>query len=280
MSEISDFVARYIAARDNSAQYCNNLRKRSTRLSKFIGSSDLAELFHEAKINEFLASLTDLSPRTVRSYRSDLLALWNAAADEDLVEYPRMRRIRRPKCPALIIDCYTVDEARAILAQARMCHPYVMRNGVNRRDYWPAVIQLAWDTGLRRGDVWAFRKSWIRPDRSARVVQRKTQKVVTVQLHESTIEALDRIPFDQATRWPGCKGNDNRFCAQFKAMVVASGVNRGTFKWLRRSSGSYCEMLQAGSGSKQLGHSSQQIFNQHYDARLGGHTGPMPPTIG
>lgn len=27
-------------------------------------------------------------------------------------------------------------------------------NGVARRHYWPAIIRAAWDSGLRRGDLW------------------------------------------------------------------------------------------------------------------------------
>ncbi|QDT74423.1 tyrosine-type recombinase/integrase [Lacipirellula limnantheis] len=279
MSQISEFVERYIAARDVSDLYAKRLTWTSDRLATFAQSDSLEDCFNEILVNRFLSSWpSETSPRTVRSYRSDVLALWNAAADLDLVPYPVPRRIKRPKCPALVIDCFTVEEAKAILAQSHKCKPYPMKTGVCRRVYWPAVIALAWDTGLRRGDVWNFRKSWIRDDGSARVIQQKTGQSVTVRLHPSTIELLNRIPFDQATRWPG-GANCPRFCKQFKDIARSAGVFRGTFKWLRRASGSYVELVQPGAGGKHLGHSSPQVFGQHYDARLTSAAAPMPPTL-
>jgi hypothetical protein len=111
-------------------------------------------------------------------------------------------------------------------------------------------------------------------------VQKKTGQVVVVKLHASTIEALDAIPFDKACHWPGAMSNSNRFCKQFKALVRSAGIEGKTFKFLRRSSGSYVEFALPGSGGKHLGHSSPQVFGAHYDAKLGGHVGPMPPDLG
>jgi integrase len=277
---IQDFTEQYVAGRDLSRAYGYNLRKRAQRIADFTGSAELADVLTEEGVNRFLASLTDLTPVTVRSYRSDVLSLWNAAADLDLCGYPVMRRIRRPKCPRQVIECFTVDEVRAMLTFTGGMYGYPLSNGVDRGVYWNAIIRLAWDTGLRRGDCWAFRKSWIRDDGTARVVQRKTQQVVLVRLHRSTIDALDAIPHDAACDWPGKVSNAPRFCKQFKALVRKAGVSRGTFKWLRRSSGSYVDLAQPGSGSKHLGHSSSQVFGQHYDAKLGGKGGPMPPELG
>jgi integrase len=64
---------------------------------------------------------------------------------------------------------------------------------VPHRLYWSAAILLAWDSGIRRGDVWAFKKSTIRPDGAVRIVQHKTQRAISFRLRESTIQALDAI---------------------------------------------------------------------------------------
>ncbi|QDT75760.1 tyrosine-type recombinase/integrase [Lacipirellula limnantheis] len=280
MNNIFEFAEQYIAARDLSDLYAMRLTLAADRLATFARSDLLEDCFTEISVNRFLSSHPpETSPRTVRSYRSDVLALWNAAADLDLVPYPVARRIKRPKCPALVIDCFSVEEVRLIVAQAERCHPYTMSNGINRRQYWPAAIRLAWDTGLRRGDVWKFRKSWIRPDGSARIVQNKTGQALTVRLHPSTIEALNAIPFDLATKWPSSDANGSRFSKQFKDICRSAGVFRGTFKWLRRGSGSYVEAVQPGAGGKHLGHSSPQVFGQHYDARLTSAAAPMPPAL-
>ena len=276
------FVEQYIANRDVTDNYKGNLRKRALKLSRFGGTAAMKKLLTEEMVNEFLASL-DLNPRTVRSYRTDIVSLWNGAADLDLVPYPILRRIRRPKCPELLIDCYTFDEVRKLLAAAkaidwaldlRGSHEYP--NGVTKSEYWTAAIRLAWDTGIRRGDVWLFRKSAIRPDRTARIVQHKTGQAVTVRLRQGTIDALNVINHDRPCRWTL---NASFFGRHFKQLVAESGVNRGSFKWLRRSSGSYVEMGTCGAGGKHLGHADPRVFDRHYDAKLGGHLAPQPPDL-
>jgi len=268
------FIARYLAAREVSAQYAYILRKIAAKMARFAGKATIEDLFSEDMVNDFLASL-DLSPFTVRGYRSYILSLWNAAADDDLVAYPRLRRIRRPKCPEIVVNCYSAEEARKLLAASdRLQGEYP--NGVTKRLYWRAAILLAWDTGLRRGDVWLFRKSIVRPDGTLRVVQHKTKQIVTVRLRESTSKAVAAIHYDQPLQWTM---DQSYFGRHFRRILKAAGINRGSFKWLRRSSGSYVEIQQPGAGHKHLGQTCQQVFNKHYDGKLGGHTLPMPPDL-
>jgi integrase len=279
MSEIMEFYDRYIAARDVTRAYAGNLRRRIKKLVANAGSESVADVFTEANLNKVLQSLAELSPWTVRHYRGNMLALWNAAADEGLVPYPISRRIRRPKCPAQVVECFSHKEVQRILEASRTCFSYRMRTGVHSRQYWPTLIMLAWDTGLRRGDCWRFRKSWIKPDGSAHIVQSKTGKPTAVRLHAATIAELNKIPFDQACYWSGSIHNGGRFSRQFRDIRDAAGLTHGTFKWLRRSSGSYVELEQPGAGTKHLGHSDARMFAAHYDGKLGGHTAPMPPAL-
>lgn len=137
----------------------------------------------------------------MKDYRSDVISLWNAAADESLVLYPPLRRIFKPKLHDLIIECYSHDEVLRLLAAAR-AFPGEYPTGISRRAYWTAAIMFAWDTGLRRGDVWRFEKKMVQPDGMLRVVQHKTKQAVTVRLRESTRKALDAIPFGRPLAWP------------------------------------------------------------------------------
>lgn len=269
-----EFVSQYIQSRRICTEYAKNLGKRAAALARRTGCAELAHVLTESIVNDFLRSL-DLSPYTVRSYRSDILSLWNAAADLDLVPYPIARRLFRCDVPELLIDCYTLEETRALVESCKNLNG-CYRNGVTRMDYWSAAIPLAWDAGLRRGDVWQFQRDHLRPDRTFRVVQHKTKRAVTLRLHESTVTALDRIARKQPCLWPI---DASFFGRHFQRIVKSSGVNRGSFKWLRRASGSYVEMQQPGAGHKHLGHANGIIFDKHYDAKLGGHTLPQPPEL-
>jgi site-specific recombinase XerD len=268
------FVNRYLKERDVSAMYAKRLRKYGTKLARHVGKARMLDVFTEDNLNSFLAAYEG-SPYTVRSYRSDFVTIWSAAADQDLLPYPRMRRIRSPKCHQLIIECYTVEEVRLLLPAAiKLTGEYI--NGVPKCDYWNAAIRLAWDTGLRRGDVFNFDKRCLSSDGRARIIQRKTRRVVPVALRGGTLKALEKIPGERPLEW---FMDLNYFTRHFRKIVTASGVKRGTFKWLRRSSGTYVEMSLPGAGTKHLGHSSPEVFNRHYDGHLADPQLPQPPDL-
>jgi integrase len=271
---LADFARSYAQCTPLSKDYATRLIKRAVALEQHSGTSCIALTLTEANVNGFLKSLT-WTPRTINSYREDLLTLWNAAADDDLAEYPRARRIQRLKPDPLIVECYSIEEARKLLKAAGKLKG-TLANGVKRSRYWQAAILFGWDSGLRRGDVWRVRRDAIREDGSLRMVQHKSKQIVQVRLHPKTVAALDEIGLPQPLAWPH---ETKYFGTNFKKLVRLAGVNRGTFRWLRRSSGSYVEAQQPGSGHKHLGHSCPAIFTKHYDARLMGSALPQPPEL-
>jgi hypothetical protein len=253
--------------------YRNTLRSRAARLQFSTGGGNISETLSEEAINSFLESLVEIAPRTVVSYRQSFLALWRAAADEDLAPYPNARRIRRPKLPPLVVECYTVSEVNRLVKAARQLVGRVPRSHVKRRDYWPALIMAAWDSGLRRGDLWRLNASKIRRDGMVVQVQHKTQKLIVCQFRPETMRAIRAA--GNSLAWTA----DNRtFSEHFTRIVEASGVRRGTFKWVRRASGSYVERAQPGAGCKHLGN-TPQVFDAHYDAKLKGRRFPLPPAL-
>ncbi len=275
MLSLKEFAAQYVICRPITRAYATRITWTANALESFSAQSELPDVLTEKVVNGFLTANFGKSPYTIRSYRSDILSLWNAAADLGLCAAPVLRRIILPKMPDLVIDCYTVDEARELATTAKLL---VGRYGwgVRRRDYWSAAIRLAWDTGLRRGDVIGFRRDSIRPDGVVMIVQNKTKKIVPVKLRTSTICAIELLDGPYPLRFAT---NINYFTRHFAKIVRASGVRRGTFKWLRRASGSYVDMQLPGAGYKHLGQSGQQVFTKHYDAKLGGHSLPQPPEL-
>jgi integrase len=263
MTTLIEFTAKYVGSKPLSEGYARILKIRAAALQNFSGLSDISGIFREDTVNSFLATLTELSPFTRNKYRADFLALWRAAADEDLLAYPRARRIRREKPPATLVECYTIDEVRQIVTAAeRLKGGYP--DGVAKRHYWAGIVRFAWDTGLRRGDCWRFDCNMVKPDGTFRIVQGKTRKAIRRVLRAETIKAIAKIgrskPFEfSLSLW--CFG------VHFKQLQEAAGVNRGMFRWLRRAAGSHVEAEHPGAGHKVLGN-TPQVFRQHYDADL------------
>lgn len=274
MISLLEFAARYADTRSISTMYAYTLQRRATALQEHARESSIDRVLQEPPVNAFLGSLT-CSPYTIRGYRGDILSLWNAAADVDLVPYPNARRIRRPSVPDLLVECYAVEEAREILTYAKTMRG-AFHNGIAYRKYWAAAIPLAWEAGFRRGDVWRFKRDAVRRDGTLRILQHKTKNVVVVRLRQSTLDALDSLDGNTPCSWPLVAA---QFGRHWQKIVKAAGVKRGTFKWLRRASGSYVEMLQPGTGHKHLGHKHRSTFDKFYDAQLGAHLLPMPPEL-
>jgi integrase len=271
---LSAMTVRYLATRDVSAVYAKRLAKRAAAIESRTRRTRLADVLNEDCVNGFLRSL-DLAPHTVRCYRADLLTLWNFAGDMGLAEYPIARRIYRVKVPPPVIECYEIAEARALRdAAAKLvgCYP----NGVSRSCYWAAAITLAWDSGIRRSDVWLFRRDHVRPDGTIRLVQHKTQKLHVAKLRASTIAALDAIGLQKPCEW---MLHPSFFGRHFRKLAKLAGIYRGSFKFLRRSSGSFVELAQAGAGRRHLGQSSQRVFDTYYDAKLTNPNIPQPPEL-
>jgi integrase len=271
---LSEFTAEYVKSRPLCKTYGNTLRKRMAALEAWTGRSELHHVLREDVINAFLEAYRDgRSAFTINKYRQDFLAVWRAAADEDLVPYPMPRRIRREKAPLPLVDCYTLAEARLIVATAEKLKGG-FPDGVARRHYWPALVRFAWDSGLRRGDCWRFDRGIVQPDGTFRIVQHKTLKPIRRQLQPDTLKAIDRICRAKPFAWPLCEWC---FGVHFKEIVTHSGVRRGTFRWLRRATGSHVEAEHPGAGHRALGNSAQ-VFDGHYNAQLAGQV-LMPPAL-
>jgi integrase len=270
--QLEDFLEQYLNARPVCEGYAKTLRKRTAKLQEFAGRTELVEVLNEATINSFLSQLNGLSPFTKNKYRADFLAIWRAAADDDKVPYPRSRRIRRERTVAQIIECYLEHEARSLtVAAEHLVGAYP--NGIARRQFWPAAIRAGWDTGLRRGDLWRIDVKKIRKDRTMLIVQSKTGQQITVRFHPSTIKAINRA--GGTLEWVLCEWC---FGVHFQEVVALSGISRGTFRWLRRGSGSRIDADNPGQGHKHLGN-GRQVFERHYDAKLGDGQRPMPPEL-
>lgn len=271
----SEFTALYLSQRSVSKGYGDTIAKHAGQYEKFCGSAVIRKICTEDSLNKYLMALEGQgSPATVRGWRRNLLTLWSAAADHDLCEYPRRRRIRRIKADPPSVECYSADEARALIRAARTLSG-VFENGVPKRKYWEAMIRAGWDTGLRRGDLWQLERSAINDDGTFKITQHKTRKTIRRMFHPETLAAVLKIDATRPLQWP--LTHEWSFGFNFQRIIELSGVDKGSFKWLRRACGSHVEADHPGAGCKALGNTAQ-IFRTHYDAELATEI-LMPPRL-
>ena len=262
---LSAFARDYGLLRDVSPGAVRQLVISAELFERWAGGAVRLDELDERSVSLWLRDLAETrSPATVRSKRVALLALWRAAADEDLCD-PPTRRVRSVRVAAQPPDCWSVDEVRAIRLACRSLkrwHP----SGLRRAVWWELAVCVAWDTALRRGDQLALRVDAIGADGRGIVVQHKTRRAQPIRLSEETLALLRRslldVPRDQVCPWAA---SEQTFARQFALLVSRAAVRRGCWKWLRRASITDCEAQHPGAGGPQGGHApGSRITALHY----------------
>ncbi len=247
----------YVRANPVCPRHRGNILSRVNRFCDYMQSPlPIAEL-NAAAVNNFLLWLEDSgrSPATTNGYRAAIMCVWSFALNERLV-----CKIRRAKCREKHIEAWNLDEIRQLLALAKTL-PKCLPNGVPESVYWRCAVHSGYSTGLRYGDLASVETKSILPDRTLTICQSKTGKLVPVRFSMQAMELIrehgkaEVLPTPYTQKW---------FCCRFSQIVALARVRPGTFKWLRRSCGSYCEK-ENGRGPEALGN-TRQIFDRSYGA--------------
>ncbi len=278
-NSLGAYVERYLLARDLSTDYAATVRLRIMAFEAWAGSPvPIGSLSHDL-VNEWLVSIqaSGYEAWTVKGYRAAILAVWNAAGDEQLCKHPNTRLVRKIAIRQTIVEGWTVSEVQRILDYCAGL-PGKMQSGVAVASYWSAATRVGYCSGARLGDVLRLTREQIDTNGRWIFIQRKTGKPQLVRLHDSTLAAIEKLfPPERKLvfEWPFCNGHWSKCFAQ---IVRAAGL-RGSYKWLRRSSGSLVEAQQPGAGHKHLGNGSA-VFDRHYSVpRLAESNRPMPPEL-
>jgi integrase len=206
---------------------------------------------------------------TVRAKRTMIVALWRAAADDRYVEPPR-RRIRSARVVLPAPECWSLEEVGRLVATCRTLRRW-HRCGLPRAAWWELAVRVAWDTGLRWGDLITLRVDQVTPEGFAAVGQSKTGRVTVCRLEAATLavlrQTLEACPRELVCPWMSSRESFND---QVRTLVRKAGIRPGTWKWLRRGSATDVEIQQAGAAAGHLGHApgSRIAYTSYVDPRV------------
>ncbi len=272
------YTDRYLLARSVCADYAGTLRARVGRFCKWCGADVEVSAVSCDLVNEWLAELADsgMNPQTLDGYRRALLCVWtDAYLNKDNDNPPnRLRKIRKPR---LIIEAYTLAELRALIVAAATLKT-LHTDGNKASDFWTAAIHVAYSCGARRGDVLSLEWKHVAPTGRLTFLQNKTQYTHTVQLSKEAMHHAHKLTTTGKVL-PWCY-EKNWFGVCFKRLQKAAGVDRGSWKWIRRSAGSYAESITPGAGASLLGHRDGRMFRRHYeDSAITSENPTQPPPL-
>lgn len=231
---------QYLSETSICPAYAAQLRHRVRSFCDFCGEDVLPANATPERVNPWLVHLVDrgLSPVTVAGYRRNILTLLAYGAVLGLCAMPCARRYRRPRYKLPPPTAWTVQVGR-LLYTCKSFHTH-----------WLAYCRVAYETGLRRGDIWRIDQV---STEVFQVVEHKTGTVRPCIVRAATVEAVLaagglRPPWEPS-HW-----------SWHARQLVKSAELCGTLKLLRRSHGSLVGTLY---------HSAGHTLRRHYlDSRI------------
>lgn len=277
---LGSFLSQYQLERDLSAGHMTMLRSTIHLFGCWLGHVATLDDCRDDTINRWLVWLSDAQRKktTLKGHRSRLLALWRAAFEYELTDF-QPRRVRKIVVPKTLPEAWSLEQLKALLIAADGFDGVFLKSRIERRAFWRGFVLVAYDTGLRLGDLLALRFDQVGADGSAIVTTNKTGAAVLCRFHPETMAAIELLrkpgrPFI----FGGAIGRHAIF-GRFRELVARAGLT-GTTRKLRRTSGTWVERIAPGYGHRHLGNGAD-VFRAHYDdRRISGVEKPLPPKIG
>ncbi len=193
----------------------------------------------------------DLAPATVRNRRTHLLTLWRSANRDGLNGVVPAGLPTAP-VPWIPPRAWTYEEVQKLLDAAERLQghypefPTPSQRIIRRSTCWGLLIRLAWDTGLRTGDIMALRTRSISADGVVEIIQSKTQRHHLARIHPETQAAIAASYPPQGDTIIPWYFSGEYLRREFRRIVPTAGIEPGSFKKLRKSSASEVEMMYPG----------------------------------
>lgn len=256
-----EVAERYLSERIVSRDYGRQIQAVAKRL----------EAFSAMAVNAYLKMrLEQVSPTTVCNERRVIRTLWTYAFENGLCDTPP-RAILRVRQECKPVRAWTVADLRELVKAIKPRHGRLFANGVDKGVWLEVWVRLAYDTGARYGDLFAWTTANIR-NGLVEWTTSKTNVACSRRLRPETRLAIGEL----AQNRRACGLDTGRVvpilggvCCRrqsFKILrcVLDGAGMEGSGKWLRRSAATHVEQQRAGSGSQFLGHKTPGLAARHY----------------
>lgn len=275
-----ELVSRYVDSKDLERGTVLWLTLIVGRFARHNGGVLDGGDFNRETVGAWLMAMVDarqLSRTTIKSYRRGLMILWRWGHEEGHLPHAPFG-VKPIKAPLPVPRGWNALEASRLLSQASLLGGSY-RCGIPRAIYFAALIRVAWDTGLRVGDLMRLTTSDYDASGHGAIIQHKTGRVVFFRLRPETMSAIEAIrPHSRPAIFGGVVSRAKLFRAVRK-LVKATGLTGG-LRQLRKGGASEIERLNPGKGHRYLGHATPGIAEKHYyDPRIIAREVILPPPL-
>lgn len=272
---LADWLAKSHLTRNVRASSAYQDRRAVAIFSRWLGRHALAEDLTRETVSHWVAWIQDrYAPRTAHALRGRLLTLWRYVADETGMDHPR--RVRPAPAPRPQPIAWTLEELRAMRASAAVAPGVFARVKVPRSLYLVTLIDTAYETGLRRSDLWTITQPQIRPDGAILLRQAKTTQPHVVHVRTETLERLRQLPAVPLA----CPCDARGWYRDWQRYVIEpAGVRPGALQQLRRSGATHLAVHHPHEVQRFLGHLTPSMQRHYVDESISMPRPHLPPAI-
>jgi integrase len=212
--------------------------------------------------------------RSISGHRGNLLTVWRFASRrkwsgpvDDVRPAPR---------PEPMPEAWTLDEVRRLIAACDEIRQTI--RGIWMPDYLSALIRAAYQSCLRRSDLWRLPRERIHADGSLMIRQHKTSRPVVRWVEPETAADILRLPGALPLAWPG---NPRGFYDVMETLCRLAGVRRGALQQLRRTGATWIAVEGGIEAAREaLGHGTEGMWKHYVDRRIAAPKKRLPPRVG
>lgn len=282
---LSDFVESYALSHDIRPSTVEQYRVTASVMNHLLGYPVEVAQLSDDLVNRFLRDYSaQAKPHTVASKRRQILALWRAAYEAGYCDSPR--KIRAVRLPETRRDIWGAGEVRKLAEACQQVKGRLPVSEIATGLALAALVRAAWDTGMRRSDIFRLERVHAENDGWLEIVQKKTGRLVLCRLSTETrkliLSTFDDWAPPRTLIWPGGPAVARRLSLMVADIAEDIGLSCDgkPFKKLRRSSITAVEQAAPGTGYLQAGHTSSQTTIRFYlNPAIAQMARPMPPTL-
>ena len=273
---LSELVDTYALQNDISGRYEYQLRYAVQRFSGHLGRPANCGDLTANVVNEWLRSEQQsgaIGTRSRSNVRTSIMTLWKSSKQPLDCSEIRPVKIKR-KAPV----AWTFAELEKVANAARQI-PGELSNGLKRSDYFHCLVWFAFETGLRRSDVFRYNVTELGADNRTALTQHKTGRVHVVEITKKTAADMRRLSAQLHLKgdphwltpfhWPH---STSTLYVLFRQIRTVAGVDPNernrSLQHIRRTGATAVECAEPEGAAKYLGHAGRELaWTSYIDPR-------------
>lgn len=248
-SELPGELEKYILTSDIRQTTIAYYRRVMRQFLRWLQFHPEQKVVTELTVSAFLLHMQEAGHSSYyrRSLRNGILAVLAAFIDS--------RKVRRVRLDELHSQGFTKAEVGRLIRACR-------KLPAAKADYYGDIIPAAYHSGLSQVDLHRIERHQVAADGTIEIERSRTGKLAVVWIPPEIVERRPAKGKIFPRLW-----SDEQFRRDFQAICKIAGVE-GTFKKLRKTSGTEADLITGGLGHLHLAN-SRKVFERHYlDRRM------------